>query len=254
MSLDWLTARPVAHRGLHDRSRGVIENTASAAQAAIAAGLTIECDVQRTADDDAVIFHDFMLERLTGDGHGPMAALKAEEAGRLTLRDTTDRVMRLGDFLSLVGGQVPLIVEVKSAFDGDMHLADRTAAAVAAYAGPLVLQSFDPAVLTHLRDHPALAARPIPRGIVAEANYDGPDYRRLSPERRRALAEFLFFDAARPDFISYRASDLPRAAPNLCRTALGLPVLGWTIRSAEQAQAAKPWVDQIIFEGFDPAG
>ena len=253
MSLDWLTARPVAHRGLHDRAHGLVENTASAAEAAIARGFTIECDVQRTADDDAVVFHDFMLERLTGDGHGAMAALTAEEAARLTLRDTTDRVMRLDDFLSLVGGQVPLIVEVKSAFDGDMRLTDRTAATVAPYAGPLVLKSFDPDVVTHLRKHPALAGRPVPRGIVAEASYDGPDYKRLSPERRRALAEFLFFDDARPDFISYRAADLPRAAPNLCRTALGLPVLGWTIRSAEQAQAAKPWVDQIIFEGFDPA-
>lgn len=252
MSLDWLTTKPIAHRGLHDRSRGVVENTASAAEAAIARGLTIECDVQRTADDDAVVFHDFALDRLTQDGHGAIEALTAGEVARLAMRDTADRVMRLHDFLALVGGRVPLIVEIKSGFDGDMRLTERTAATVAAYGGPLVLQSFDPAVIAHLRDHPALGGKAIPRGIVAEASYDGPDYRRLPLERRRVLAEFLFFADARPDFISYRATDLPRAAPHLCRTALGLPVLGWTIRSPDQAVAAKPWVDQIIFEGFDP--
>lgn len=254
MSLDWLTAKPIAHRGLHDRANGLVENTASAALAAIARGFAIECDVQRTADDDAVVFHDFALERLTEDGQGPVATLTADQATRLMLRDTTDRLMRLDDFLGVVGGRVPLIVEVKSAFDGDMRLTDRTAAVVAAYTGPLVLQSFDPAVVAHLRDHPALGGRAIPRGIVAEANYDGPDYRRLSPERRQALAAFLFFEEARPDFIAYRAADLPRGAPYLCRMALGLPVLGWTIRSPDQAATAKPWVDQIIFEGFDPAG
>ena len=33
---DWLTARPVAHRGLHDISRGIVENMPGAVQAAIA--------------------------------------------------------------------------------------------------------------------------------------------------------------------------------------------------------------------------
>ena len=35
---DWLTARPIAHRGLHDAFSGVIENTPSAFRAAVAAG------------------------------------------------------------------------------------------------------------------------------------------------------------------------------------------------------------------------
>ena len=32
----WLVERPIAHRGLHDREQGVIENTLGAAEAAIA--------------------------------------------------------------------------------------------------------------------------------------------------------------------------------------------------------------------------
>src|SRR4051794_2404055 len=63
-ALDWLTARPIAHRGLHDKAKGVIENTVSAALAAVDAGYAIECDVQLTGDGEAVVFHDFTLDRL----------------------------------------------------------------------------------------------------------------------------------------------------------------------------------------------
>lgn len=253
MDLGWLTATPIAHRGLHERSRGVIENTISAARAAIGKGYTIECDVQRTADGEAVVFHDFTLERLTADGRGRVESLTADQARRLAMRDTADRITRLTDFLTIIDSQVPVIVEVKSAFDGDMRLADRTAAVVASYPGPLVLKSFDPEIVAHLRGHPALAGRAIPRGIVAEADYERPGYAQLSPEQRRSMAAFAFFDRVQPDFISFRAADLPSAAPFLCRTALGLPVVGWTIRSAEEARNARPWLDQIIFEGFDPS-
>ena len=58
--------RPIAHRGLHDRDAGVIENSRSAFARAIEEGYAIECDVQLTRDGVPVIFHDDTLERLTG--------------------------------------------------------------------------------------------------------------------------------------------------------------------------------------------
>jgi glycerophosphoryl diester phosphodiesterase len=61
----WLTARPIAHRGLHDRARGVIENSLAAADAAVAGAYAIECDVQISRDGEAIVFHDETLERLT---------------------------------------------------------------------------------------------------------------------------------------------------------------------------------------------
>ena len=63
--LDWLTAQPVAHRGLHDAAAGVIENTASAFRAAIEGGFAIETDLQLSADGEAMVHHDFALGRLT---------------------------------------------------------------------------------------------------------------------------------------------------------------------------------------------
>src|SRR5437762_11289993 len=47
---DWLTARPVAHRGLHDIARGIVENMPAAAQAAVDGNFAIECDIQRSEE------------------------------------------------------------------------------------------------------------------------------------------------------------------------------------------------------------
>src|SRR3712207_5661081 len=54
---------PFAHRGLH--GPGVVENSRSAFQAAIARGHGIELDVQASADHEAIVFHDYDLGRLT---------------------------------------------------------------------------------------------------------------------------------------------------------------------------------------------
>jgi len=141
----WLTARPIAHRGLHDRAAGIAENTLSAADAAIAAGFAIECDVQDTADGEAVVFHDATLARLTA-GRGPVRKHRAAALGALAVDGTGDRIPTLPAFLDRIGGRVPLFIEVKSRFDGDLGLARRTAELVRACDGPVAVESFDPAV------------------------------------------------------------------------------------------------------------
>src|SRR5579862_2913559 len=114
---EWLTARPVAHRGLHDISRGIVENMPAAAQAAIAGNFSIECDIQLTADGEAMVHHDDTLGRLT-EGSGALKAMTAAELKAVKFRDTPERMMSLGDFCALVDGRVPLVIEVKSHFDG----------------------------------------------------------------------------------------------------------------------------------------
>ena len=114
----WLVARPIAHRGLHDSRAGIFENTLAAAEAAIAGGFAIECDVQDTADGEAVVFHDHTLERLTG-GHGSVRERDAAELTALAVAATQDRIPTLEAFLARVAGRVPVIVEIKSRFAGD---------------------------------------------------------------------------------------------------------------------------------------
>src|ERR1700712_3212502 len=121
---DWLTARPVAHRGLHDAARGIIENMPGAAAAAVAANFSIECDIQLTADGEAMVHHDDTLGRLT-EGSGALLGMTSAELKAIPFRDTQERMMSLGDLCALVNGRVPLVIEVKSHFDGDRRLVKR---------------------------------------------------------------------------------------------------------------------------------
>ncbi|HYF56961.1 MAG TPA: glycerophosphodiester phosphodiesterase family protein [Salinarimonas sp.] len=244
----WLTARPIAHRGLHDRAAGVIENTLSAARAAIARDFAIECDVQASADGEAMLFHDDVLERLTAERGAVRDRPAAELAGLAIKGSAGDRIPTLSDFLAETGGRVPLVIEVKSRFDGDMTLTRRTVELARAYTGPVALKSFDPAVVAEVRR----LSPDMPRGIVAEAHYEHPSWKRLSPGQKHALGNLLHFGETDPHFVSWRVADLPHAAPYLARLLGRRPVMTWTVRTLEDRRRAAEHADQIVFEGFVP--
>src|SRR3954469_11712495 len=134
--LDWLIARPVAHRGLHDAAHGIIENTPSAFSAAIAANYAIECDVQITADGEAMVTHDDALGRLT-QGSGRLDTMTAADLKHVRFKGTAVRMMTLGELCELVAGRVTLVVELKSQFNGDRRIAARAAQVLRTYRGPV---------------------------------------------------------------------------------------------------------------------
>jgi glycerophosphoryl diester phosphodiesterase len=243
----WMTARPIAHRGLHDAARGVIENSPSAARAAVNGNFGIECDVQLTADGEAVVFHDFVLDRLTL-ASGRVDAHSAAQLGIVAMRGSDDSILSLPAFLDIIAGEVPLILEIKSRFDGDLRLARRVAEVVTASPFPIVLKSFDPRIVAALRTLTPHHAR----GIVAMNDYSYPDYETCSATEKHAMANLLHFGDSQPDFVSWRVRDLPSAAPFLCRKALGLPLMTWTVRTGEDRALAQAHADQIVFEGFVP--
>jgi glycerophosphoryl diester phosphodiesterase len=247
MPLDWLTARPIAHRGLHNAVAGVIENTPSALSAAIAAGYAIEIDAQITVDGEAVMHHDFELGRLT-DGHGALARMTAAELARVPFKATGDRIITLAQVCELVAGHVPLLIEIKSRFDGDLRLTQRVAQVLTDYPGPAAAMSFDPEVVACLRE----AAPALARGIVAERWYRQREWAILSMWQRQSLGNLLHGFRTRPQFVAYAVRDLPATAPLVARQAFGLPLLTWTVRSDADRARARRWADQIIFEGFRP--
>jgi len=155
----WLTAQPIAHRGLHDEARGIIENSIAAAAAAIAKNYAIECDVQCTKDGEAVVFHDFALDGLTL-AKGDIFSFTTAEVTRLAYREGGGRIVALPDFLAEVGGRVPLIIEIKSRFNGDMRLAARVASLAAAYPGPVANTEFRPGCSSPMPGRHRLPARP----------------------------------------------------------------------------------------------
>jgi glycerophosphoryl diester phosphodiesterase len=244
---DWLTDRPIAHRGLHNAAQGIIENSVSAARAAITGGFAIECDVQLTRDGEAIVFHDFDLDRLT-TRTGPVIAQTAAALTKVPMKGTDDRIPALDAFLALISGRVPLILEIKSAFDDKMALTDRVARVLQGYTGPVAVKSFDPAIVAHLRQ----ISPQHPRGIIAMSDYSHPDYAQLGSAEKHAMANLLHFNHSQPDFLSWRVKDLATAAPFLCRQGMGMPVMTWTVRTAEDRNMAMRYADQMVFEGFVP--
>ncbi|HZH51593.1 MAG TPA: glycerophosphodiester phosphodiesterase family protein [Microvirga sp.] len=246
---NWLVAKPIAHRGLHDKANGVIENTISAAEAAIARGFPIELDVQLTADNEAVVFHDFDLDRLTGET-GPVVARKLADLTKIDVTGAKggDKIPSLKQFLDKVAGRVPLVVEIKSRFNGDVTLTKRVCEILADYSGPFVVKSFDPYIVANLR----MSAPSITRGIIGELHYASKNDSSMSAELKHRLSNLLHFSESQPQFVSWKVDDLPCAGPYLCKVLGNLPVMAWTVRNPDQRARAEKFADQMVFEGFLP--
>jgi glycerophosphoryl diester phosphodiesterase len=241
--LDWLVARPIAHRGLHD-GHTIIENTPSAFLAAIAGDYAIECDLQISLDGEAMVHHDDALGRLT-EGAGLLNTITASELKRVAFKATSDRMITLGELCDLAADRSVLLIELKSSVDTDRRLVTRAVEVLSGYRGRAALMSFDPGQTAVLH---AMASR-LPRGIVAERGY--PSAENFYAAARRSIRYATQVLRTQPQFIAYSVKDLPGAMPRIAK-GLGLPVLAWTVRDTEQQQKAKRYADQIIFEGYRP--
>jgi glycerophosphoryl diester phosphodiesterase len=244
--LDWLI-RPIAHRGLHDKAKGIIENTPSAIQAAIDADYGIEVDVQETGDGNAVVFHDHTLERLT-KRTGLVRDHSSTELGRVRFKDTSNHMQSLPELLEQISGRVPLLVEIKSDWRThgrfERHLAD----VLNGYDGNVAVQSFDPFAIKAF----AQAAPDVPRGILAGPFLNPHFWGHLTPWKRFYMRHLLSAFIAKPHFVAYDIGALPSPAPWFWRRVLKRPLLTWTIRKDGQWQRAKREADAMIFEGFRP--
>ncbi|WP_407875270.1 glycerophosphodiester phosphodiesterase family protein [Qipengyuania nanhaisediminis] len=235
---EWLTRWEYAHRGLHSvGAEGVVpENSLAAAEAAIAAGLGIECDIQRSADGLAMVFHDWDLDRLT-DGTGAMERLSAEDIAHLRLHGSAESPARLEALLELVRGRVPILVELKSKPGYDIEkTCQGVRRAISSYDGLIAIMSFDPRVSSWVRQHaPELVC-----GLVMREDKYG--YTQTEAERGAALRE------AEPDFLAYHVLALPNERVARLRDD-GMPILTWTVDSLETRALALAHADALVSEG-----
>ena len=250
MSAKPLFDRPIAHRGLHDRSKGIIENTASAFEAACRHGFAIECDVQLSRDGIPMIFHDDDLDRLTGVP-GPVSANSMAELATYKLLGsaTGDTPQTFAQFLAQVDGRVLLQIELKQQPDQATTdvLAQTVLDALSGYRGPVTIESFDPRLLVALRKRGAA----YPLGIVTY-DYKEPEWdAEMGGGRKFTLRHLLHWPQTRFDFISCRDTSLDLPAVKLFRS-FGIPVTTWTIKSSAAALVVMGKADQIVFEGFLP--
>lgn len=244
---DWLTARPVAHRGLHTAARGVIENMPSAITAAVNGNFAIEVDLQLSRDGEAMVHHDYKLGRLN-EGSAQLIDMTAGELKAVNFKTTSDRMMTLGDLCDLVGGRVPLVLEIKSTYSGDRELAARMAQVLSGYSGPAAAMSFDPDQVMAIRE----TMPDLTRGIVAQRTYNDSYWTHLPQEKRDAMLHLRHGFRTQPHFVAYWVNELPAPAPWIARNIFGCALLTWTVRTPEQRSRAAQYADQMIFEGFVP--
>jgi len=230
----WLKGVIYAHRGLH--GAGLPENSPAAFAAAIEAGLGIECDVQRSSDGQAMVFHDWELDRLTAES-GLLIERSAAKLGQIRITGGEDTIPTLRQLLDLVAGRVPLLIEVKT------RPSTRIPASCLAvrrllegYRGPVAVMSFDPRVSRWFARH----SSHVVRGLV------------MSEEGSRTLfartRRHIMLWRAQPDFLAYDISDMPSRFASAQRRR-GFPVLTWTVNTPDLMERALRHGDGPIAEG-----
>lgn len=242
--------RPIAHRGLHDASKGRPENSLPAVQAAVQAGYGIEIDLQLTSDEKPVVFHDYDLSRLT-EASGAVNLRRAADLRTIPLKGATNEgIPQLDAVLEIIKGQVPVLIEIKDQ-DGALGpeigpLEAAVAQAINTYSGLVAVMSFNPHSVAAMQT----LAPSIPRGLVTE-NFLAEDWR-VTEKQAASLTLIEDFERVGACFISHDKQDLdrPRVADLKSQ---GARILTWTIKSEKEERKAREIAENITFEGYLPS-
>lgn len=229
----------IAHRGLHDKEKGIPENSITAFTLAAARGIPIETDIHLTADGEIVAFHDDTLKRMCGV-EKTVEELTLQELRQYRLAGTDQCIPTLKEVLAVVEGRVPLLIEIKSKINNCDRLCTAADKILSEYEGKYFVQSFFPNALAWYRKNRSEVCR----GLIASAYKD-------KGFLVRVFTPFLFNAVARPDFVSYDVGHANRFMFKLEKL-LGAFPLGWTFRSQQQIENHKKDFKGFIFEGFEP--
>ena len=236
-----------AHRGLHDNGSDAPENSMAAFRKAVESGFGIELDVQLTADLVPVIFHDPDLLRVCGVNRQVRDCTYAQ-LQEYKLFGSNERIPTLREFLEMVDGRVPLIVEFKSE-DTDMTLCRIIDPMLKAYKGVYCIESFNPLVLFWYRIH-----RPgVMRGQLSDGFLHIPKYRTFPKAPATISVQFLIPNfLSKPDFIAYNHMYEGNLSRRICRSLYRAKSAAWTIRSEKELKKAAGTFDVFIFDSFIP--
>jgi glycerophosphoryl diester phosphodiesterase len=219
--------RPIAHRGLWRTGRAP-ENSLAAFEAACRKGYAIELDVQLSADGEAMVFHDDILDRLTATA-GLVEEQTADDLCALRILGSDQAIPTLAEALAVIGDRAPVLVELKTPCGQEGSLEARVAELLAGHAGPAVVLSFNPDALAWLAGH----APDIARGLNASR-----------PEQLQAA------ERACADFLSV-SLDLTGHEGLQAWRRMGEAV-AWTCRTPADYARVRTLVEAVMFEGFDP--
>jgi len=231
-----------AHRGFHDNRSEAPENSMAAFRKAVEAGYGIELDVQLTRDRIPVVFHDESLDRVCGVS-GKVRDFTFQELQQFTLCNSDEHIPRFEDFLKLVDGKVPLIVEIKI-HESAAIVCEKTDDLLKNYKGVYCVESFHPFAMKWYREN-----RPeIIRGQLS-TDFDKPG--RKEPVTERLVHYLITNFLCRPDFIAYDHRHKHNLSRLVCQLFHPLNV-AWTIKSQRELDLNQKNFDLFIFEGFVP--
>lgn len=203
----------------------------AAFQAAAVQGLGIEFDVRPSADGVPIIFHDPTLDRMTQET-GKVEERRASDLVELPLRGGGE-IIRLEDLLSDWPAQTPLLCEIK--IDGETDpvvFCAAVAALIDAHEGPAAMMSFS-----------TLAVASIPETIMRG--------QLIAPSEGNATKNLAATPKVSVDYLACHTGDAQNASLQEARTTL--PLITWTVKSAEACETLASLTESQIFEGFDPA-
>ena len=248
---DWAHFRQwrYAHRGLHNKERGIPENSMAAFKLAAANGFGAELDVHLMKDGNLAVIHDASLLRTAG-ADVLIEDLTAEELENYRLEGTEQRIPLLEDVLPLFVDRAPLIVELKAERGNTEALAAAACKVLDKYKAEYCVESFDPRCLMWLWQN-----RPdVIRGQLSENFTAHGDAQHLPGGVRWILTNLLLNVRTRPDFIAYRFEDRANLSLRLCRGFYRVQEASWTVRDRETMEKAEAAGNLVIFENFDPRG
>ncbi len=229
-----------AHRGYHNMECGIPENSMSAFRAAIKKGYGIELDLHLSSDGQLVVFHDYTLERMCGH-NGVVENMTYGELRQYRLLGTEEPIPLFKDVLSAVDGQVPLLIELKIP-TSSVEICEKTYMLLKDYPGSYMIQSFNAMGLRWFRQHvPSILRGQLSAHLTTEQTHERQFLKFIV---QNLLCNFI----GRPDFISYRLSDLPHLSVLFLKYILHTPVAVWTLKTEEALETGTLKYDIQIFE------
>lgn len=233
---DEFLLRSYAHRGLHGGDTP--ENSLAAFEKAVDAGYGIELDLQLSRDGEVMVFHDYSLERMTGTPK-KLCELTKAELEQLSLSGTGEKIPTLGEVLALVGGKVPLLIELKGE-STDVSLCPKADEILKKYSGAYLIESFNPILLRWYR----LNRPNVHRGLLVTDICREKGFNPLN----LALSSMLLNVLCRPDFISYDIKSRKFLPILLCKALYNVKRFIWTIRGRDELKTSEEERAIPIFE------
>lgn len=233
-----------AHRGLHDDV--LPENSMAAFKAAVEKGYGMEFDLQLTKDKKVVVHHDRSLKRVCGVDKS-IGELTYDELREIKLGDSDEATPLFSDVLKMVGGRVPMVIEVKN-YDKISEICSLMWEELKNYDGEYCIESFHPIIVRWFKkNHPEVV-----RGQLM-TRFTGKEENGYPNAVLAWLATNLFTNClTRPDFEAYDHRYRDNVSLKTAKKLYKMQEVNWTVRSMDNFKDLCEEGCLCIFEDFEP--